>query len=290
MKKLEWKKAFSAAKMEYIKWIGDSRMVLLSIYLIFIYQFVISPLMINAQMMNDKIHFLEPFIAVTNSQMIILIVPLMFLALIADFPRVDTNTVFVISRMGRMNWMLAQYLKLVMMAGSFLGFTFVGCILLCATKVHYTLGWSDVVTGFEQRFPQYASNAGAMLLPKNIYYQLKDYVTVLHSIVLIFLYLMLIGTILLLFTVMQKKLLGFVLSGCMIALGAAFFAVKTSLMWAFPMANSIVWLHYTKFLRKPLMPIWCSYLYFIIILTGLTIVGFGKAKKINYDNVLETVY
>lgn len=89
------KKCFSCAKTEYIKWICDARMIILAVLLIFIYSFAIEPLLLNAELMNEPLNILEPFIAISNSWAILLIVPLVFLTLIADYPKIDTNTVFI---------------------------------------------------------------------------------------------------------------------------------------------------------------------------------------------------
>ena len=94
MKKLNLKQAFSCARTEYIKWICDARMIILGVLLIFIYNFAIEPLLKNADEMGENLNMLEPFIAVANSGMILLIIPLVFMTLIADFPKIDTNTGF----------------------------------------------------------------------------------------------------------------------------------------------------------------------------------------------------
>lgn len=83
-------------------------MIILGVLLIFIYNFAIEPLLKNAEEMGEPLNILEPFIAVANSDAILLIIPLVFLTLIADFPKIDTNTVFYIIRVGRINWLLGQ--------------------------------------------------------------------------------------------------------------------------------------------------------------------------------------
>lgn len=112
MKNFSLKQSFFCARAEFIKWICDARMMILGVLLIFIYSFAIEPLKSNAELMGEPLNILEPFIAIANSGAILLIIPLIFLTLIADFPKIDTNTVFYIMRVGRLNWLFGQLLKL----------------------------------------------------------------------------------------------------------------------------------------------------------------------------------
>ena len=152
MKNFSLKQSFFCARAEFIKWICDARMIILGVLLIFIYSFAIEPLKSNAELMGEPLNILEPFIAIANSGAILLIIPLVFLTLIADFPKIDTNTVFYIMRVGRLNWLFGQLLKLIFMALSYLAVIFLGAVLpmlserflvqrleQCGDKVRFTL-------------------------------------------------------------------------------------------------------------------------------------------------------
>ena len=92
---ISMKKIMSTAKTEYLKWIYDARMIIIPILNIFLYTFAIEPLLVNAQMMEKPLNLFEPFIAVANSGVILMIIPLTFMTLISDFPKIDTNTRFL---------------------------------------------------------------------------------------------------------------------------------------------------------------------------------------------------
>lgn len=285
MKKLNLKQAFSCARTEYIKWICDARMIILGVLLIFIFDFVIQPLLNNAEEMGEPLNMLEPFIAISNSGMILLIIPLVFMTLIADFPKIDTNTVFYIIRVGRINWLLGQIIKLVMMAVSFLAFIFVGAVVPMIGRGYWYNGWSAVATQYLVRFPEKTGNFGLQLLPENLYNQLSVYAAAVQSYLLVFAYMMIIGLLLLAFSLVKKKTLGFVLCGAIISLGTAFCSVKTMLMWSMPMANTIVWLHFTRYFRQPVVSIYFSITYLCVFIAALLIFCVIAIQKFNYDNV-----
>ena len=84
--------------------------------------------------------------------------------------------------------------------------------------------------------------------------------------------------ILYLFKLMGIKSAGVFAVFTVVGLGVATCSLKTSAMWYFPMANTIVWLHYTEILRDPVIPISKSYLYFTVIIIGLFICNLVALK------------
>ena len=287
MKNFSFRQCFSCAKTEYIKWVCDARMVILGVLLIFIYNFAIQPLLQNAEKMNEPLNMLEPFIAVANSGAVLMIIPLVFMTLIADFPKIDNNTVFYIMRIGRRNWLTGQIIKLVMMAASYLAVIFVGSVVPMLTKGFWYNGWSNVVTNFKNVFPEQSMNFGVQLVPENLYNQLTVFEAAVKSYLLVFAYLMIIGLILLALSLIKHKTLGFVSCGAVIALGTAFCSIKTSLMWTMPMANSIIWLHFTKYFRVPEVSITFSVVYLVTFVLALIVFCYIMIGRFNYDNVSE---
>lgn len=272
---------------EFVKWVCDARMVIVAVLLIFINNFAVSPLTNNAELMGEPLNILEPFIAVANSEILILIIPIVFLTLIADYPKVDTNTVFYIVRIGRANWFVGQVLKLVFMIVSYLAVIFIGTVLPMLSKGFWYNGWSNVATGFVKMSPDRRGDFGVELLPENLYNQLSVFEAAVKSYLLVAAYLMIIGLILLVFSLFKRKTMGFIICGGMISLGMAFSAIRTNLMWTMPMANSITWLHYTKYFKKPIMPMSFSVIYLLVLIAVLLVFGGIAIGKFNYDNVTE---
>ena len=161
-------------------------MVIVAVLLIFINNFAVSPLTNNAELMGEPLNILEPFIAVANSEILILIIPIVFLTLIADYPKVDTNTVFYIVRIGRANWFVGQILKLVFMIISYLAVIFLGTVLPMLSKGFWYNGWSNVATGFVKMFPDRRGDFGVELLPENLYNQLTVFSAAVQSYLLVF--------------------------------------------------------------------------------------------------------
>ena len=54
-----------------------------------------------------------------------------------------------------------------------------------------------------------------------------------------------------------------------------------------PMANSIIWLHYTKYFRQPVVSMTFSVMYLVIFNLALIVLCVIAIRKFNYDNVAE---
>lgn len=273
------KAALKCAKTDFIKWAFNSRMIILAVIAVFIYICAVQPLTENAALMGMPLNALEPYAAALNSGSLLLIIPLGFLAISSDFPKIDGSAMFGLVRTGRKNWFLGQLVNLVMMCLAYLLFVFAASTIPAAYCSYCGTNWSDVALYFGVEFPEYSQNFGALLLPKNLYNQLSLIRTVVQSTAFVFLYLILLGMILMCFTMIGKKKAGVIVCGGLIAAGSALCSIKASFMWALPMANSIVWLHYTEFRREPFYPVWCSAVYFAVLIIVLIIFSSIMLKK-----------
>lgn len=287
MELLSFKKIISTAKTEFLKWIYDSRMIIIPILLIFLYTFASEPLIENSVMMGKPLNIFEPFIAVTNSGLILMIIPLAFMTLVSDFPKIDTNTVFFIFRTERMNWVLGQVAKLFMMVLSFLGVILIGTVIPMLGRGFVGNNWSEVVLHFKKVFPEQSQNFGTMLVTENLYNQMSIFSALIQSFFLLFAYLFIIGLVLLFFSIIKKKTAGFVMTGAMILIGTALWSVNSKLMWTLPMANSIVWSHFTKYFREPVKTMAYSVTYMYLFILALLVMCIIAIDSFNYDNVSE---
>lgn len=289
MTKFSIKNSLSCARVEFVKWIADARMIIVLCLCVFIYTFAVEPIKANAALMGEPINILEPFIATLNSGMILLVMPLGFLTLISDFPKIDGSTIFYIFRIGKKSWLCGQILRLIMMTAAYLLAIFTAAVAGSATGSFFGGEWSNVATKFVSEFPEQRGNFGVLLLPENLYNQMTLPGAAIESTLFVIAYLLSLGMILLAFSIAKKKTAGLVVCGLVIALGAALCSIRTDLMWVLPMAHSIVWLHFTEFLRKPIFPIFWSAVYFVAIIAAALIFCALSLKRFDYDTVSSEV-
>lgn len=289
MSKFSLKNSISCAWVEFVKWAADARMIIVLCLCIFIYSFAVEPIKANAELMGEPMNALEPFIAVLNSGMLLLIIPLGFITLISDFPQINSSTILYIFRIGKKSWLCGQILRLIMMTAAYVLAIFISSVAGVVTTGSMGGEWSPVATKFASQFPEQSGNFGVLLLPENLYNQMSLPAAAVESTLFVFAYLLALGMILLAFSIAKRKTAGIVVCGALISLGAALCSINSRLMWVFPMAHSIVWLHYTKFLREPIFPVFYSAVYFAAIIAVPLIFCIASIRRFNYDVISSEV-
>lgn len=160
-------KTFKMMRSEYLCWLFNSRIILLPCVFIIVYTMITSDLVKCANNMGAPINLLEPFIGICNSATFLGFIPIVFLVLIADFPRIDNNMIFKIYRAGRIKWVLSQLLFLLAADVTFVFLLFVGITLPILQHGFWFNGWSDVVTDMTRVFPELADSDIAKFIHAN---------------------------------------------------------------------------------------------------------------------------
>lgn len=254
-------------------------MILLAVFVLFARSMVIEPLLEHAEKMGEKINAFEPMIAMGNSGFLLMLIPMLFLVLLGDFPVIESNSLFYISRSGKTNWLLGQILFAVLAVISCIGVIFGTSVLFSGGT--FQSGWSNVVTKYATYYPEEAESFACKMLPDNLFHQVTVQAALIHTLIFNFLYMLMLSLVLCLGKVMQKKHAGFFC--CLGLMGCGMITISTgkSVMWFFPMAHTIVWLHYQELYRKQTFPVGLSYVIFCCIiglLVGVNLILVRKMK------------
>lgn len=258
----------------------------MGILLVFMRTLAVEPLLERAVKFGGQLNILEPFVAIGNSGMLVMLMPCVFLILISDYPKMTGNTLFFMKRTGRVGWFMGQLLFLMMAILTFLMFVLIGSIFV--SNGIFGSHWSDTVTKYEARFPEEAGSFASQLLPSNLYNQLSLASAVVQTLVLMFAYLFMLSLVIYFFKLIHIQSLGLLVAVFIVASGVMTCSLKAKSMWAFPMANTIVWLHYEEILSRSIFPIWCSYAYFAVFIVALFVIDLIAVKRLQLFNI-ETV-
>jgi hypothetical protein len=237
--------------------------------------------------MNQPINILEPFIAVGNSGFIVLILPIVFITLLSDFPKTDGNSMMVLIRTGRINWFIGQLVFALMSIITFMLLLLVSTMISVSSHAFFANGWSLVATDYDYYFPEEAGTVASSLLPANLYNQMSPYQAACGTALFLMLYFMLLASILLCFRVYKHKRLGFFTNGILIAVGAALCSLKTPFMWALPMAHSIIWLHFDERFRQRTVSETVSVAYYVVLCIVIIVLTARQMKRYDLDNYEE---
>ena len=275
------------AKNEYIKWLFHSRMVILGCVLILMYVMVVQPLKERAAMIGEPVNFLEAYIGVCNSSAFLVFLPILFLALMSDFPKMDYNMVFLLHRCGRKNWMAGQLLFLLMADVTILAIVFAALVLPLLDVGYWYNGWSNVITEAAQRFPEESSSFLTHLIPPNLYFQLTPYTVAIQSSILMFAYFYLLGVIMMFGKFFGKRLIGLILSALLVVSGAGASYFSVSAMWILPAAHAIVSRHYTDYYREMHCSMTFSYCYLLALILVLCCGIYRKGIHLSFNKITD---
>lgn len=279
-------RALSVAILEFRRIFINPRILTAGMLLVFIYNLVISELLLRADKTGLPVNAAESFVAVGNSGMLMMFLPSVFIILISDFPDMGPHQLYSIHRTGRLSWMFGKLLAALFAAAAYVGGILAACCLMTSSKGCWGLEWSETVTKYLSMFPDDRFTLMSKYLPSNLYNQMSFSHALLHTVLLLILYLFLLSLVIMLFRICGMKIAGLAAAFAVVAAGVLTTAIKTKAMWAFPMANSITWLHYDTALRRPVKTIYQSYIYFAMLIAIGIIANIIAVKK-NSINTME---
>ena len=71
----------AVARSEYIKWITNPRVIIVPVLLVFMRILAVEPLLTRAAKLGADLERMEPFVAIGNSGMLVMLMPCVFLVL-----------------------------------------------------------------------------------------------------------------------------------------------------------------------------------------------------------------
>lgn len=281
--KLKLYAIWNVAKSEFIKWITNPRIIIAGVLIMFIRSFAILPMLEQSEKYGEPLNVMEPFIAAGNSGMLALFLPLVFLLLISDFPIMGGNTIFFINRTGKLNWFLGQIVFIVISIFVYIGTILLSCMVM--SKGTFSAEWSNAITKFNAAFPDEAGGFVSKLIPSNLYNQIPIWNAVIGTVLLIAMYLLTLALLLCLMKMLYLRGAGLLSALTVIVLGAASCSLKINVMWIFPTANTLMWLHYKEILKEPITPVENSFLYFLILIAVLFTANLFVLRNLQFINI-----
>jgi len=283
--KFSFSRVFRITFTELNKWLINSRMLIAACMVIFIWSFAIEPLTEISREMNSPLNFAEPFIAVFNSRTLCLVTPAVYVFLISDYPHLDRNSLFILHRVNKREWIMGQFLFFLLSSFIFMLIILVFSIVPVMNSSFAANGWSIAVTRYEAQFPEKANSFSATLITKELYNQIAPYQAAIVSFMLNWFYMLFLAVVLLLFHTLNMKKAGVPVIISIIGIGSALAVFKSEGMWYFPMAHSMTNSHFTKYFKETVTDLSTSFIYFGITILILLIMSMLMVKKTNFLNI-----
>lgn len=278
---------FRIAKNQYVKWINNPKLIIVVVLLIFAYDFVIKELITAADKMGVELQIFEGFVGISNSQLLLMIIPIVFVGLMGDFPRVDGNALFYIHRVGKTNWLVGQIVFAMMASATYLAMILGFSVMTVMGRCYVSNLWSDVTTRYYIFAPEDYLSKVATLTTGRLYNNLPPISATLHIIGLMFLFLVLISMMLLVGFVCKARTAGIVITTGLLCVGNVLAYIEGTLRWMFPTAHAILEIHFDEIYKQPIMDMRVSYLYYLLLIGVLFMVAYIAIEKYDFSKIQE---
>ena len=281
--KEKWNAVACIVRHEFCCIFLNARMLTLGMFFAFLYQFVVVELLGKAAKTGIPINVSEVFVALGNSDVLMLFLPAVFLLLYSDFPNMGAYSLYLFPRSGRLSWLWGKVLSSLLGIGVFLGLLYLFGCLAALPGGKFGLDWSDTVSKYLSRYPEDRGCLMVRFLPPNLYNHFRFPSILLHTMLLLFLYLFALSLLLIFFRAMGMKTAGIISAFTLVGCGVVTCFLNSDAKWLFPMAHSVTWRHYQEAFREPVMPLWASYLYFAGLIAAELLLDVMAVRKMNIN-------
>ena len=129
---------------------------------------IIEPVRGLSLQMGTKVSVFEPFVALSNSGLVLLLIPIMFIVLMSEFPDNSAFQFFYSIRLSKSGWVMIQLLSIHISTFVFILFIFLFSVIMSSDCSSFQTGFSDAVRYYSARFPELSYSYAAQLFPLNM--------------------------------------------------------------------------------------------------------------------------
>lgn len=276
------KQILSYSKILYTNWLLNPRIMLFLLVFIYLLDTALLPMLDTASQLGYALNVLEPFLLITTKGYFASFLPLLFAMLMSDFPSNEQSNIFFNVRLSKRKWLVSQWVFSLMVTVTVLMFFLVVTTLLTVKNGFLANVWSYYTVLTPKDYPEVFTSSNNVFLEKNLYLQSYPFDAFVKVVSLFFLYMQWICSILILFKLINKRMLGVILVFAEIIAGMITWGLVSDIMWLFPMANAVFSWHYDSFLSDETIPMWYSYAYFLVPIVVLNSISIILVKRHNF--------
>lgn len=277
------KHTLTICRTTYIKWLLNTKMLVLLLAGIFMYIYCIEPMEHYASILGSPLNVVEPFISVTNCTFFAPLMPILFLFLVSDEPRLDQSSLFILFRTGRKKWFCGQLMFIILAGFTYLLIIFIISIIFIAKDSFVANGWSIAVRQIhEPEYRELFEQSGLSQIELSVLNQFRPFTALIYSFLSMWGYMTATGAIMLLFTLNGQKLIGIFLNVIVNGISLLMFSSEFSAKWLLPPTHVILARHYDDSMNITFLDIKYSLIYDAVLLICTIWLAYRRAKKCSF--------
>lgn len=260
------------------KTFSDKRNVMLLLIIGFILDNGVRVLVMHAQQVRQPIGIFEGFIMCMNHWYYLIIFLVGYVLILTGIPRLDSDQLLLIYRTGKKGWFFGELLQMAIVSLLYILLLFAGCVASVAKYSYIGNIWSNFTIDYKIRYESLLADNNRFVDQQVFKYYLP-YEALVHSILLLLLCMVLMGTVTLYFSIRNKKLIAIIGNVVLILFVLIFNEYHTGIMWISPFCHAVLALHNTYVFKAFSVSLGYSYGYLLILEIGMILLSLKQLKK-----------
>lgn len=261
----------SIIKYEFSETIRRPKILLVLFFLVVLYESDLSPIKDVYNETGLMLNLLEPFVLMCTRSVNIILIPLIFIALISEFPNCKTDY-FRMIRISKREWLIGEIAFLFLISFVMMIVLLAGTIVPIMNIGNASNDWSDFMTSLREQFPKiYLHNLRVTLDASTVTHSLPVS-AIVYSFLIMWLNLIIYGLLILLGTITSKRMTFLASTLSCAFIGGCFTFFSSGIKWIFPITHTQLGLHYNSIFSKTNFPIYMSYIYLASLVIVIIII------------------
>lgn len=260
------------------KTFSDKRNVMLLLIIGFILDNGVRVLVMHAQQVRQPIGIFEGFIMCMNHWYYLIIFLVGYVLILTGIPRLDSDQLLLIYRTGKKGWFFGELLQMAIVSLLYILLLFAGCVASAAKYSYIGNIWSNFTIDYKIRYESLLADNNRFVDQQVFKYYLP-YEALVHSILLLLLCMVLMGTVTLYFSIRNKKLIAIIGNVVLILFVLIFNEYHTGIMWISPFCHAVLAMHNTYVFKEFSVSLGYSYGYLLILEIGMILLSLKQLKK-----------
>ncbi len=271
------RKALSVTRNEFVSLIHKPKLLLIIVSIVFMIDSVTKPMKDLSIELGYQLNIAEPFIFITSKGINIVIIPLIFIAILSDFPSAENSGYFSLIRNGRVSWLIGETLFAVLSSVIYILIIFLSVAIYCGDNSFIGNNWSDYTLRTYIDYPD-VFLYGTMFLDTSVYTQGTPIEILFQTLLLMMMYIFILVMLMLMFRIIGKKSFGIITAIGITFVGLPSYATSSPARWIFPITHTAYNWHFNEFFAEPYCNMSTSYIYFITLMTVLVLTNIYLVK------------
>lgn len=273
------RKIWGVARIEYMGFLTSKRALFMVFAFIFLAEDVVGKMGRIAIEQGFPLGRFEPFILLFSYKIHVMLVPIVFVVMMSDFPSNEKSGFFTMCRISKTAWLLGEVIYAGMVGLTFLLFLFLGSAVWIWKDSRFFSTWSPYMSELYIDFPEIYAWNNQLFIKTETLAQGEPMTVMLHSVSLMFFYLIFLALLLMLLKLVTLKKIGIFITVSITIIGVSLEGYTNILKWFFPVIQSIYETHFNSYYAKEELPVYFSYCYFGVLIVGMFLINKWLIKR-----------